>query len=63
MSSKEVTTGTQIGQEAGTDAVAIKECSILPCSLQSSQAAFLENLLHQPGKDPAAWVGLSPINH
>jgi hypothetical protein len=38
---KEVRTGTQAGQEAGTDAEAMEGCSLLACSLCLNQLAFL----------------------
>jgi hypothetical protein len=38
---KEVRTGTQTGQEAGTDAEAMEGCSLLDCLLWLAQPALL----------------------
>jgi hypothetical protein len=38
---KEVRTGTQAGQEAGADAQAVEECSLLACFPWLAQFAFL----------------------
>jgi hypothetical protein len=38
---KDVRTGTQAGQEAGADAEAMEECSLLACFPWLAQPAFL----------------------
>ena len=38
---KEVRTGTQVGQEAGADAEAMEGCHLLACFLCLTQLAFL----------------------
>jgi hypothetical protein len=51
LSPKEVRTGTQAGQEAGTDVEAMEGCSLLACFSWLAQLAFLWN----PGLPAQGW--------
>jgi hypothetical protein len=57
---KEVRTGTQAGQEAGTDAEAMEGCSLLACLPWLAQPALFRTKTTSPKMVPPT-RGLSPL--